>query len=86
MLHGSLAPTRLLQRAPPTPTRARPRARPRSDSDAFFDVVIIAYSIDFQQGVLGQGCVTHLSRIPRDFAAAVSGALIVEMENGRGKE
>ena len=81
MLHGSLAPTRLLQRAPP-----HPRARPRSDSDAFFDVVIIAYSIDFQQGVLGQGCVTHLSRIPRDFAAAVSGALIVEMENGRGKE
>ena len=28
------------------------RTRPRSDSDAFFAVVIIAYSIDFQQGVL----------------------------------
>ena len=40
LLHGSLAPTRLLQ-------RARARGQGRTASDAFFAVVIIAYSIDF---------------------------------------
>ena len=56
MLHGLLA--RSLQQ---DYYNARARVRPRSD-DAFFAVVIIAYSIDFQQcSARKQGCVLFLA-------------------------